>query len=224
MSTRKTPTPCDIKFSFPLSRVLESLWEPPHVVLERTLVAEELNVGAVDADLAGLALGDVVVTAERSETPVLGDDDLLATWELVLGTTESLDGSGAVCEKIVSRTIPTALALGFDKLTRVTSADGQNDLANVDTSDETVWLAESTTHTGLQSIGTSARQHLVDADDVVRVWADAHVESFLSGNLDQVLVGGDTGGLKRLGRELLKLVGNQVHACWELVDVGALAA
>jgi len=76
----------------------------------------------------------------------------------------------------------------------------------------------------LKSIGTSARQHLVDTDDVVWVWADAHVESFLSGNLDEVLVGGDTGGLEGLGAELLKLVGNQVDTCWELVDVGALTA
>lgn len=114
MSTRKTPTPCDIKFSFPLSRVLESLWEPPHVVLERTLVAEELNVGAVDADLAGLALGDVVVTAERSETPVLGDDDLLATWELVLGTTEGLDGSGAVFRMAVSELTAVFAILSVD--------------------------------------------------------------------------------------------------------------
>jgi len=111
-----------------------------------------------------------------------------------------------------------------EKLTRVTGADGQNDLTDVDTSDETVWLAESTTHTGLKSIGTSTRQHLVDTDDVVWVRADAHVETFLSGNLDQVLVGGDTGGLEGLGAQLLILVGDQVDAGWELVDVGALTS
>ena len=71
-------------------------------------------------------------------------------------------------------------------LTGVTRADGQQDLADVDTGDKAVRLAESTTHAGLQSISTSARQHLVDADDVVWVGADAKVETFLTGRLHQV--------------------------------------
>ena len=71
-------------------------------------------------------------------------------------------------------------------LTRVTGADGEEDLADVDAGDEAVGLAEGTTHAGLQTIGTSARQHLVDADDVVRVSADTQVETFLSGDLDEV--------------------------------------
>jgi hypothetical protein len=41
-------------------------------------------------------------------------------------------------------------------LTGVTSADAEENLANVDTSDGTVRLAPGTTHTSLQSIGTSA--------------------------------------------------------------------
>ena len=65
-----------------LSLLLESLGEAAHVVCESTLVAEELDVGTVDPDLALLALLDVLVTLERSETPVLGDDDLLTTGEL----------------------------------------------------------------------------------------------------------------------------------------------
>lgn len=75
---------------------LEGFGEAAHVVLKGTLGAEELDVGTVDADLALLALGDVVLAAEGSEAPVLGDNDLLATRELVLGATESLDDSGAV--------------------------------------------------------------------------------------------------------------------------------
>ena len=49
---------------------------------------------------------------------------------------------------------------------RVTRADRQQDLADVDTSNGAVGLTPGTTHTRLQSIGPSARQHLVDADDV----------------------------------------------------------
>jgi hypothetical protein len=66
-----------------LSGLLESLGEAAHVVIERTLGAEELDVGTVDPDLALLALLDVLVALEGSETPVLGDDDLLATGELL---------------------------------------------------------------------------------------------------------------------------------------------
>jgi hypothetical protein len=79
-----------------LSRRLKRLWEAAEVVRDRALVAEELNVGTVDTDLASLALLDVLGAVERSETPLLGDDDLLAAGELVLGASESLDGGGAV--------------------------------------------------------------------------------------------------------------------------------
>lgn len=75
----------------------------------------------------------------------------------------------------------------------------ENDLADVDTSDGTVRLAESTTHAGLKTISACARQHLVDADDVVGVGADTQMETFLAGNLYEVLVGADTGSFKSFG-------------------------
>jgi hypothetical protein len=78
-----------------LSLSLEGLGETAHVVLKGTPGAEELDVGTVDADLASLALLDVLLAAEGGEAPVLGDDDLLATGELVLGATESLNDVGA---------------------------------------------------------------------------------------------------------------------------------
>ena len=65
-----------------LSRSLESGREAADVLSEVTLVAEELNVGTVDLDLALLALLDVLLALKRGETPVLRDDDLLATREL----------------------------------------------------------------------------------------------------------------------------------------------
>lgn len=71
-------------------------------------------------------------------------------------------------------------------LTGVASTARKNDLADVDTGDKAVGLAEGTTHTSLKSIGTGARQHLVDTDDVVGVGADAEVEGFLSGGLHHV--------------------------------------
>lgn len=72
------------------------------------------------------------------------------------------------------------------KLTGVTGPDAHENLANVDTGNNTVRLAEGTTHTSLESIGSGARQHLVDADDVEGVGADAKMETFLSGSLDEV--------------------------------------
>ena len=121
---------------------------------------------------------------------------------LVLATPQSLESGGAV---------------------GIPRTDRHEDLANVYTSDKAVGLAESTTHTRLQSIGTSARQHLVDTDDMVGVDADAEMETFLSGNLDEVLVGANAGGFEGLGGQLLVLVGDKVNAEREVVYIGALA-
>lgn len=56
------------------------------------------------------------------------------------------------------------------------------------------------------------------------VGADAQVETLLAGVLDQVLVGADTGGLEGLGAQLLILVGDEVDAEREVVDVRTLSA
>lgn len=74
----------------------ESLGETLHVVLERAVVGEELNVSTIDLDAASSLLLQVLLAAERGETPVLGDDDLLATGELVLRTAESLKSVATV--------------------------------------------------------------------------------------------------------------------------------
>jgi len=50
------------------------------------------------------------------------------------------------------------------------------------------------------------------------------VETFLSGDLDQVLVGANAGGFESLGAQLLIFVRDEVDASWELVDVGTLTA
>ena len=54
--------------------------------------------------------------------------------------------------------------------------------------------------------------------------ADTQVETFLSGDLDEVLVGADAGGLEGLGAQLLILVGHEVDAEREVIDGSALAA
>lgn len=206
----------------------EGLGEALHVLLQVAVVGQELHVGTVHLDTASSLLLQVLLATERGEAPVLGDDDLLATGELVLGSAEGLEGGGTVWLWYVSRgSGATSLGRsGREKFARtgVTSTDRHDDLADVDTGDSAVGLAPGTTHTSLQSIGTGTRQHLVDTDDVEGVSADTQVETLLSGDLDEVLVGADTGGLEGLGAQLLILVGHEVDAEREVVDGSALAA
>lgn len=79
----------------PLSLRLESVGETADVALQRTVVGKELDVSTVDLDAAGSLLVEVLLTSERSEAPVLGDNDLLSARELVLGSAEGLEGNGA---------------------------------------------------------------------------------------------------------------------------------
>lgn len=182
---------------------LESAGELLDVVLQGAVVGKELDVGTIDLDVTSIPLDDVLVAAERSEAPVLGDNDLLPAGELVLGAAEGLEGNSTV---------------------GITSAAAHKNLTDVDTSNGTVGLAKGTTHSGLQPIGTGTRQHLVDADDVEGVGADTEVETFLTGVLDEVLVGADTRGFESLGAQLFILIGNEVNAEREVIDAGTLAA
>lgn len=67
------------------------------------MVAKELNVSTVDLDTAGSLALEVLVAAKRGETPVLGDNDLLAARELVLRSAESLKSEVTVCRNCVSK-------------------------------------------------------------------------------------------------------------------------
>lgn len=81
----------------PLSLSLgESVREAFYVVGQLALVAEELDVGTVDQDTASSLGLQVLLTAERGEAPVLGDNDLLSAGEFVHGSAKSLEGDSAV--------------------------------------------------------------------------------------------------------------------------------
>lgn len=82
MTTSSTTHPQSHDKRTHLSLLLECLGEAAHVGGKVALVAEELDVGTIDHELAGLALGNVLVAGERGEAPVLRNDDLLATREL----------------------------------------------------------------------------------------------------------------------------------------------
>ena len=87
-------SPCKIRLSsalpnpIPQSSVhlclLKSSGETSDVVGQLALVGQELDIGTVNQDLSSSLLLHVFFTAERSEAPVLGNDDLLASRELVL--------------------------------------------------------------------------------------------------------------------------------------------
>jgi len=64
--------------------LLESSWESSDVVGKLAVVGQELDISTINQDLSGGLLLHVFLTAKRGETPVLGNDDLLATRELVL--------------------------------------------------------------------------------------------------------------------------------------------
>lgn len=96
-----TPPKPDTIQSFPrhihrLSLLGEGIREALHVLGEVAVVAEELDVGTIDLDAAGGLLLEVLVATEGGEAPVLGDDDLLATGELVLRAAEGLESGSAV--------------------------------------------------------------------------------------------------------------------------------
>ena len=93
-----TPSTCKPRYQHACTdlSLSEGIGEALHVLLEATVVAEELDVGTIDLDAASSLLLEVLLAAERGETPVLGDNDLLPAGELVLGSAESLEGDGAV--------------------------------------------------------------------------------------------------------------------------------
>lgn len=95
-----TPVPstqnCFLVTIIHLSRLSKRFGETLDVLRKVTVVGEELNVGTVNLDTASSLLLEVLLTSERSEAPVLGDDDLLSARELVLGSSKSLKGDGTV--------------------------------------------------------------------------------------------------------------------------------
>jgi len=138
-----------------------------------------------------------------SEAPVLADVDLLSAWELELSSSESLDSNGGLI---------------------LSGSNRHEDLSNVNSSGNHGWLTESTSHTGLESISTSARKHLVNSDNVVWVSSDSQVEEILTGDLDHVLVASNTSSLKSFGSDLFQFVRNEVNSSWELIARSSLVA
>eukprot|EP00356_Strombidium_inclinatum_P002458 CAMPEP_0170479396 /NCGR_PEP_ID=MMETSP0208-20121228/645_1 /TAXON_ID=197538 /ORGANISM="Strombidium inclinatum, Strain S3" /LENGTH=230 /DNA_ID=CAMNT_0010751787 /DNA_START=52 /DNA_END=743 /DNA_ORIENTATION=- len=166
-----------------------------------SVVADNLNVNTIWDDLAFLLELVVVGLDQLGETELSGDEDLLSAGELELGSSQGLLGVVHVING---------------------ASHGHEDLTDLDTSGLAKSLSESASHTLLESIGTSAREHLVDSNNVPRVNSDSHMEVLSTNVLLHVLVTGDSGGLKSFGGDLLLLVANQMDASGEDVVSGLL--
>lgn len=77
------------------------------------MVGQELHVGTVHLDATSSLLLQVLLATERGETPVLGDNDLLAARELVLGSAEGLEGESTVCKVDLSAVFVHCLFSGM---------------------------------------------------------------------------------------------------------------
>merc|ERR1712217_109105 len=118
---------------------------PTNETPQRTLGGEPLDVNTIGDKTSHSLVLLVLVLGELGETPILGDVHLLAAGELELGSAQGIDGNIRV---LLQRT------------------DGDEDAADVHTGDGAVRLSVGATHTGLQTICTGARKHLVHTQHV----------------------------------------------------------
>jgi len=190
--------------------------------LEGATLRDDLDVGAIRASAALSAEALVLLDRVGREAPVLGHEDLLGAGEFVLAAAEALNDVGK----------HGGLGAARDE-----------DLVDVHTGDLTIRLTEGTSHTSLETkrkedkpqrasnvvdvfipIGTGTAKHLVDAEHVVGVNADAKVEGITTAHLGDVLVHANAGSLEGLRGDLLLLERDEVDAGGELIDVGLLLA
>jgi len=165
------------------------------------MVGDDLNVGTILSEQAFFLKSGVFSLVKLGETPLAGDDDLLSTGELEFTSSESFNSMGNVL---------------FVK------SDGVEDLVNLNSGDFTNGLTEGTSHTSLESIGTSAGKHLVNSEDVPRVNSASKMETFLTALLDQVLVGSNTSSFHGFGGDLFLFERNEVNTEGEFFDFSLL--
>lgn len=103
----------------------------PGIGGEGTMVIDNTDVGSVGDQATLLAKSSVLFTVELGESPFLGDNNLLLSRELEGSTAGGLKNM-----------------LGHSIL----ATDGEDDLSNLDTGNNTVGLSESTTHSSLKSV------------------------------------------------------------------------
>ena len=171
----------------------------------------------LEESTTGVDLDDVSVAGEFSGTTLLDIGGARVLGESPLGRLEDLLAAGKLEFSAADR-------LHDVRLGRVLGADAEQDLSDIDTGGNPNGLSVRVPHARGQPIGTGARKHLVGAQDVEGMGANADVVGVLSDRLGQVLVDGDTAGLEGLGRDLLLLVADQMGHKGEEIDGGLLVA
>ena len=162
-----------------------------------------LNHVAFSCQISRLSQTNILSTGVLGKSPLQTLKDLLASSKLELSTTDSLNNMW---------------------LTGILCADGEKDLSNVNTGGYTNGLTVRVTHTRREPIGSGTRKHLIGTDNVVGVDTDTDVVTILSNSVGQVLVNGNTAGLKCLGGDLLLLVTDQVGNEGEEIDGSLLGS
>ena len=94
----------------------------------------------------------------------------------------------------------------------VLTADTGQNLSNINPGGNTNGFSVRMTHATRKPIRTGTTQHLVGAENVVGVGADANVVTVFANVLDQMLVDSHAAGFEGFRRDLLLLVADQVEA------------
>merc|ERR1712168_1299667 len=174
---------------------------PPFPLLEGTFVGIVLNVGTIWFDRSITTSFNIFLTIPTCETPLLRGEDLLATGELELRTSQGFHCCGFVV---------------------VLTTNGHEGLADVDTSNGSLGFSIGTSHSSLEPISSGTRQHFVDADDVEGMDTHTDVEGILACNLGHVLVGTNTRSLQSFSRQLLVFIGHKIHTLGKFIHASLL--
>ena len=89
----------------------------------------------------------VLFAIKLGEAPFTRNNDELTARELELGTTESFESVGGVLKQndYLRKTDMSTYS--------ILDTDGHQDFVDSNTSDKTLWLTESSSHTSLETIG-----------------------------------------------------------------------
>ena len=98
------------------------------------MVADDLHVDSIGDDLSFLLEFVELALVVLGESELLGDENLLSSSELKFGSSEGFEGMVDV--------------LGLN-------SDGHENGSNVDSSSFAQWLSKSSSHSSLESIGSS---------------------------------------------------------------------
>jgi len=142
------------------------------------MVSAELDVGTVLLKSSVISVLFVHRSLELGESPLLGNEDLLTSGVLELGSAQGFNNGSPVL---------------------VVGSDAHDGLTDVYSCNCTLGFTEGTSHSSLEPISSGTRQHFVDADHMEGMDTHPDVEGILTAVLHQVFVGANTASFKSFG-------------------------